>query len=138
MQKTLNKLLQGQYSFKRIVLSPEMSFDGVANFIINSHNQIVYNEKGSCNKGITFQQKQFFQFGSSNLYIYKSDNSLLHQFSIDKNVEFPIVLNHTHHCGEDQYSLEMTIYSEDSFSTLYKINGPLKDYTIHTSFSRVV
>lgn len=137
MQKILNKLLQGQYLFKRIVSSPEMSFDGVANFALGKSAQRVYTEEGCYNKDIFFQRKQFFEFSSTNLYIHKSDNSVLHHFPIDKNIEFPIVLRHTYHCEEDQYSLEMTIYSEDCFSTFYEINGPSKDYTIHTDFSRL-
>lgn len=138
MQKILNQLLQGQYSFKRKILFPEIYFEGVANFSIGKKDQRVYTEKGRYNKTVLFQQKLIFRFCSSNLRIYKSDYSLLHQFFIDESLVTPVNICHTHHCVRDQYFLNMTIYSEDSFSTSYRINGPFKNYTIHTDFSRVV
>lgn len=138
MKTILNKLLQGEYSFKRRISSPEICFDGVANFVIRKSNQRVYTEKGCYNKAVLFQQTQLFKFDSSNLYIHKSDGSLLHQFSIDEYMKFPIELYHIHHCLDDQYFLEMTIYSEDRFSTFYRINGPSKHYAIHTEFTKCV
>lgn len=137
MQTILNKLLQGQYSFKRRISFPEIYFEGVANFLIGNNNQRVYVEKGLYNKAVFFQQKLIFKFCSLNLSIYKNDNSLLHRFSIDEGLVIPINLSHTHYCLEDQYFLKVTIYSEDGFSTFYRINGPSKNYTIHTECSRV-
>ncbi len=133
-------VFSGQYSYKRTISSPQMSVDGTVCFEQNQANQILYHEQGSYTLGEieqTCYQQQIFVMTKSNLYIYKNDLSLLHEFSLDTLLEFPIKLTHTHLCKNDRYALEMAIHSFNTFSTSYRVQEPSKNYKIHTTFRRI-
>jgi len=133
-------MFSGQYSYKRRISSPRISLEGTACFQQNKTNQILYREQGSYTLGEieqTCYQKQTFIVTKSNLSIYKNDLSLLHEFTLDTLLEFPIKLTHTHLCKNDRYVLEMVIHSFNTFSTSYRIQGPSKNYKIHTIFKRI-
>lgn len=137
MRSDLAIVFSGQYSYKRLISSPQLSSVGTAHFE-NHANQIMYTEEGRYNAGKqACYQKRVFVIDESNLYIYKNDLSILHEFPLVKRLEFPVTLTHTHLCKNDQYHLEMMIHSCHKFSTFYRIQGPAKDYTIHTTFKRI-
>lgn len=113
---------------------------GTATFEKGLSNQILYREEGDYSLENVEQkcyQKRIFVVDASSLSIYKNDNSLLHEFRVDNMEVLPIKLNHIHYCKEDRYSLILDLHSNDSFSTSYVIEGPSKNYTIHTEFMRV-
>lgn len=140
MHQLLAHVFSGQYSYKRTFSSPRMSVNGTAFFEQSQANQTLYHEQGSYTSGKieqTCYQKQIFIMTKSNLYIYKNDLSLLHEFALDTLLEFPIKLPHTHLCKNDRYALEMVIHSFNTFSTSYRVQGPSKNYKIHTTFRRI-
>lgn len=140
MIQLLKNLFSGHYAFERCISSSRMSFTGTATFEKGPSNQILYREEGDYRLGSVVHscyQKRIFVVDASSLSIYKNDNSLLHEFRVDNVPEFPIKLNHIHHCKDDRYSLTLDIHSNDSFSTSYVIDGPSKNYTIQTVFMRV-
>ena len=139
MNLILDGIFTGDYSYQRFISSPQLSIQGTARFEQIGANQKIYTEQGCYRLGENEQtcyQKQFFTVEASRLLIHKNDHSLLHEFALDDTLEFPFQLTHRHQCGNDTYSLTMTIHSSDSFSTSYVIQGPSKDYTIDTAFSR--
>jgi hypothetical protein len=140
MSQLLELIFSGHYVFERRISSPRVSFTGTATFEKGPSNQILYREEGDYSLGNIEQrcyQKRIFVVDASGLSIYRNDNSLLHEFRVDNMPVFPIKLNHIHHCKDDFYSLTLDLLSNDSFSTSYVIEGPSKNYTIHTAFMRV-
>ncbi|RZI46844.1 DUF6314 family protein [Candidatus Finniella inopinata] len=140
MNPILDRVFTGDYSYQRVISSPQLSLQGTACFEHSKANQKIYMEQGSYfldGKEQTCYQKQFFSVEISRLYIHKSDHSLLHEFSLNDVSDFPFQLTHSHQCGNDAYHLTMTIHSANSFSTTYVVQGPFKDYTIDTVFSRM-
>jgi len=140
MHQLLEHVFLGQYSYKRSISSPRMSLDGTACFEQNQANQILYREQGSYTLGEieqTCYQKQTFIVTKSNLYIYKNALQLLHEFTLGTMPGFPVKLTHTHLCKNDRYALEMVIHSFNNFSTSYRVQGPSKNYNIHTIFRRI-
>lgn len=133
-------MFSGQYSYKRLISSPQLSLEGTARFEQSQASQIMYSEQGHYKLGEieqTCYQKRIFVIDGSNLYIYKNDFSLLHEFILDNTSVFPLSLAHTYPCKNDRYFLEMMIYSFDNFSTLYRVQGPSKNHTIYTTFTRI-
>lgn len=140
MSQLLELIFSGYYTFERCISSPRLKFMGTATFEKGPSGQILYREEGGYSLGNVEQkcyQKRIFIVDASGLSIYKNDNSLLHEFRVDNMQVFPIKLHHIHHCKKDRYSLMLDILSNDSFSTSYVIEGPSKNYTIHTVFTRV-
>ena len=140
MHQLLAHVFSGQYSYKRTISSPRTSVDGTACFKQSRDNQILYREQGLYTLGETEQpcyQQQTFVVTKSTLCIYKNDLSLLHEFALDTLLEFPIKLTHTHLCKNDRYALELVIHSFNTFSTSYRVQGPSKNYKIHTTFRRI-
>ena len=140
MSQLLELIFSGHYVFERRISSPRVSFTGTATFEKGPSNQILYREEGDYQLGSVKRscyQKRIFVVDALGLSIYKNDNSLLHEFRVDNLPAFPIKLNHVHHCKEDRYSLTLDLHSNDSFSTSYVIEGPSKNYKIHTVFTRV-
>ncbi len=139
MHQLLEHVFSGQYSYKRSISSPQISLEGTACFEQSDTNRLLYHEQGYYRLGESEQscyQKQIFIYDASNLYIYKNDLSLLHEFTLDTMLEFPVKLTHTHLCKNDRYALEMVIHSFNTFSMSYKVQGPSKQYKIHTIFNR--
>ncbi len=139
MNQLLQSIFLGYYSFERYISSPQVTFTGTATFENGLDNQILYLEEGRYRlEGLEqiCYQKRIFVVDASGLTIYRQDNSLLHEFRVDNMQTFPIQLTHTHHCKDDQYSLTLDIHSNNSFSMAYVVNGPSKDYRIHTDFTR--
>ena len=140
MNLVLDRVFTGDYSYQRFISSPQIRFQGTARFEKIDSNQKIYTEEGCYylgEKEQTCYQKQFFTVESLRLRICKNDHGLLHEFFLNDAPEFPFQLSHSHQCGNDTYSLTMTIHSSDSFSTSYAIQGPSKSYTIDTVFSRM-
>jgi len=140
MSQLLELIFSGHYVFERHISFPRVNFTGIATFEKGSSNQILYREEGEYSLGKIEQrcyQKRIFIVDALGLSIYKNDHSLLHEFKVDNQLVFPIKLNHSHHCKDDRYSLMLDIHSDKSFSTLYIIEGPFKNYTIQTVFMRV-
>lgn len=112
---------------------------GSAKFINLSTQDIQYNEQGSYqlkDKDQSYYQKRIFSLTAETLLILKSDKTPLHAFKLSDTTQFPFKMCHTHFCSHDSYSLEMIFHTSTRFSTHYQVEGPSKDYTIHTDFKR--
>lgn len=147
MNSVLKEVFQGHFLFERVISSPSVCFSGSAYFERTTAQQIAYSEQGCYQlpggggQKLACHQRRFFRFEASRLFIYKSDQSVLHEFCLDVEsgkMKFPMHLAHKHLCARDQYHLRLTIDSLDRFSTCYVVQGPFKNYTIDTVFGRVV
>ena len=48
----------------------------------------------------------------------------------------PFHLFHNHLCGSDKYCCKFSVISLDRFETYYNINGPNKNYSIHSIYTK--
>ena len=48
-----------------------------------------------------------------------------------------ILATGSHICLSDQYNVTYTIYSQDTFCTIYNIKGPDKYFDIYTKYTRI-
>lgn len=139
MSQLLYNVFIGHYSFERSISSPQVTFSGTAIFKKSTDNKILYREEGQYSlrdAEQVYYQERIFVLDNTQFNIYKNDESILHNFTIDNVRFFPIKLKHIHHCNKDQYTLTLDIHSEDSFVSLYLIKGPSKDFTINTKYTR--
>ena len=135
----LTSSLQGIYNFCRYIEPQGIICQGTAMMQNISEKLIEYKEYGFYILSGTrqeFYQRGFFKLSDSHLYILKADNTILHQFKLDHNLNFPIRLTHTYQCKNDTYSIHLDIVSKEEFHTYYTILGPNKNHTIETQFRR--
>lgn len=139
MTSLLSSIFTGNYNFHRYISVPRIDMRGSVIFSNLYSNLKHYHEEGSYTlegKAQEFYQNQLFIIRENQFSILKSTGSLLHKFILPEKFVFPIHLKHTHQCRNDQYILDFWILSHGRLVTVYHILGPLKNYTITTSFSR--
>ncbi len=137
----LDSLFLGSYCYHREISFPSVEIRGIAHFEkTESPKKRNYCETGKYylnKKRLVGHQTQIFHWDNFFLTIRKNDHIVLHQIEIPVSKKFPLLLNHTHLCKNDHYSLNIKINSNNSFSTYYAINGPQKNYKIETQFTRI-
>src|SRR4051812_44439307 len=136
---SIRRIFSGNYRFNRTISSPQVSMVGQACFKPVSATTALYKEEGSYPLGgaeQTFYQNQSFVLMEDKLLILKGNGELLHDFDLPKEIKDPLRLAHTHLCKDDQYQLDLCLWSQDAFSTDYKVFGPQKNYSIRTDFQR--
>jgi hypothetical protein len=140
-------LFTGSYTYKRQISSPALRIEGLAHFKKTQDSECLYHEKGKyCleqGKTLNSNQQRFFIWNEVSLIIQKKDRSILHQLIISDNAHivdeiFPLSLHNTHLCKKDHYKLHLCISSPRDFSTHYIVQGPSKNYTIDTVYTKIV
>lgn len=132
---------EGHWTLSRSISQPRLSLTGQSQFTKINDSLYQYHETGTCQKKISpyhFYQNFFFAADPKYLYIRKDNHDLLHQFSILNEWQFPLSLESTHHCKNDDYHCTLTLNSINHFEMAYKVIGIHKNYRIHTDFSRIV
>ena len=129
-----------KYHFVRHVTAPQIEILGTAVFeaetpFISRYFEHGYywlnGEKHEC------YQTRYFVSSENHLHIQKQNRSPLHTFMLPKSLsQYPMILQHTHLCNRDQYTISLKIESPDKFETYYEISGPLKKNTIKTLYAR--
>jgi hypothetical protein len=112
---------------------------GIARFIDVADDMKHYQETGTYLREkieYSFYQNQLFIFQEERLFIKKKNGVLLHEFDLPIEEQFPIVLQHNHHCKDDRYQLELCLNSSGTFSSSYLVSGPNKKYYIKTNYWR--
>lgn len=135
----LHNILQGAFSFRRYISSPQLIMMGQAAIIQQSPTQKIYEERGSYwlqGNLQEFYQKRIIDFQEGIMQIYKADQTLLHEFLLPEQYKLPLILSHQHHCGKDRYDVELSFFSY-AFTTCYTVSGPQKNYIMHTYFTKL-
>ncbi|MFN7662332.1 MAG: DUF6314 family protein [Alphaproteobacteria bacterium] len=134
----LKSTFQGKYSFVRYVSFLPQGWKGTAEFseaLVTA--RIPYQEKGFYFLGSEIQefyQERFFQINEGGFIILKQDAMILHTFSTPHFSEKGIFYSHVHSCGADVYHCDFFIQTHQ-FQTFYTIQGPKKNFSIHTFYS---
>lgn len=129
---------------------------GLVTFSRQSDHHILYQEKVQTNftTGLTTTgiQTYLFELSESCILQYrfnpnnkqdKTSFSLKHPDTVKMyDLEFTpsagiILATGTHVCLPDQYDVTYTIYSQDTFCTVYNIKGPDKYSDIYTKYTRI-
>lgn len=141
MNHQLFSIFTGAFNFYRSVSFPKILMKGYATFTAQSPHSMHYQEEGFYlwkGREQLFYQIRQFVIEENELIILKNDKNILHRFHLKNVCDFPLYLQHNHRCKEDDYKLDLQIYSIDKFSTHYHIIGPKKaEYLITTEFMRV-
>lgn len=139
--KSLKLLFSDLYTFNRYISQPKLCYKGTATFENVISWKIEYNEQALyqlLGKAQMCYQNRIFVLDPPRFSINKNDGSLLHKFNLENiSAKFPLKLEHTHICGNDQYLLFLRVYSENQFCMDYRINGPSKNYGIYTEYQRL-
>ncbi len=128
----LDHFFSGDWTFIKKISTPDLIIEGKAAFKIDDQGQKVFKEEGM---SYECYQHYFYQIQENSFSILKFDHSVLHEFEL-KDHSFPMILQHTHLCGQDSYDCKFTIFDEKRFDIFYDIKGPKKNYTIITIYQK--
>jgi hypothetical protein len=133
-------ILQGSWNLKRHVKEFKISMMGTANFVSVDEYKFTYEEYGNYSYQKTeynFFQKYQFVMQANQLLIIKNDGSILHEFTLPDIENYPVMLIHTHNCGNDTYECQLIVHTINFFQIFYIVKGANKNYSINTDFTRV-
>ncbi|MEY3183303.1 MAG: hypothetical protein RLZ35_1288 [Pseudomonadota bacterium] len=106
-------------------------------------NRMTWHEQGSWSdrhdKSYVCSLTHEYVLEGDRLLIYSGPETtvLLHEFCIKPFQQFPIVMQHTHYCGQDTYACEWIFLNETSFSMQYTVLGPKKQYRIEALYTAI-
>lgn len=72
---------------------------------------------------------------SIKIYSGPDTKILLHDFTINSFKEFPLIMQHTHVCGQDHYACKWVFLDEHTFEMHYTVLGPKKNYRIQALYT---
>lgn len=139
-KEEIRKIFSGRYTLERHIKPYEIEISGTAEFKILSDQETQYFESGSYflnGSFYNFYQTRFFCFDDNFFYILKNDKSLLHKFSLLAVSLYGAELVHDHKCVRDNYAMKLNLF-EESFSMIYKVTGPQKNYMINSKFTKIL
>ncbi len=126
----------GSFYFTRFVSNPEITITGSAVFLTTTNKAVSYQENGVYrlnDEEHTCYQKQTFLFTEDSLIIHNNNMETLHHFNL-KSID--AAFKDTHTCQLDRYTIDIDIQSNDQFTIFYRIQGPKKNYSIKTFYTR--
>lgn len=141
----MNKLyqyLQGEWRFYRTI-EPHGHAQGIAQFspMDNQENCLYYQEHGQF-----FQnEQQYFKMQRDYIYvcaentidIYHARTGIQGDFFLKVVFEsYTTAAIATHLCQQDLYQATFSLINEQNFQVEYRVNGPKKNYLIHTKYQK--
>ena len=144
----LFKHLRGVWKLERR-LGVQGHMQGTARFQTWSTGVLYYQEQGNItfgnSKPISAYRAYAYVYDQGTISVYfwnqeqRQPAGLLHtlQFHSPKTTSQALVATGTHGCTDDVYKARYTFLSHQYFRLTYQVQGPNKDYTIQTHFSKV-
>lgn len=138
-------LLRGRWSVDRHFEGSYCGhFRGVADFVpeTGSAECYQYAEQGELTDGAgqRFNAKQHYcyRLAGESIEVLKFEESI---WVLMHNLVFALedgsaTARHLHRCGQDDYNTEYHINFTGSWEIAYVVNGPKKDYRIHSVYTR--
>ncbi len=116
--------------------SPFIHMEGTASFNPITESEFHYEEKGL----LTVSEKK--QFNATQNYIYRLESGQIQVYFNEKpprlflSLQFvqDQVAEASHICSEDLYHATYNFLGQEQFSIHYRIEGPRKNYEIHTLY----
>ena len=145
----LFKQLQGVWKLKRC-LGTQGHMQGIAHFQTWREGVLYYQEQGSAtfgsSKALLAYRAYAYVYDQGTIAVHfwdkerKQPAGLLHtlNFQSTKTTSQVLVATGTHKCTDDVYKACYTFVSQKNFQLTYQVQGPHKDYTIQTCFSREI
>jgi hypothetical protein len=129
--------LEGQWQLTRTI-SNKGSMTGTALFTKTTPQLLHYREEGvlTLANGTSHNASQKYIYrlldNKISVFVAETPERLLHDLEFDADVA-----TGKHLCLLDCYNATYKFLNEHSFTLTYKVNGPQKDYTIHTLFIKM-
>ena len=139
--------LEGGWEFTR-QLGMQGTMEGVARFQPKESGVLHYQEQGTitfANGKVCFAHRAYgyvYSQGAMAVHFWdptrKQPGALLHQlqFCSTRAADQPLKATGIHHCARDVYEAHYWFMNAQQFQLTYQVQGPKKDYTIQTDFSR--
>jgi Family of unknown function (DUF6314) len=145
----LFKRLQGVWSLNRR-LGIQGHMQGMALFKAWREGVLYYREQGS----VTFGRSKAFSAYRAYAYVYDQGTIAVHfwdsareqpagllytlHFQSTPNASQVLVATGIHGCANDVYKARYTFVSHEHFQLTHQVQGPHKNYTIQTYFSKTI
>ncbi|WP_146209265.1 DUF6314 family protein [Coraliomargarita sinensis] len=139
------RFLEGEWIVhRRFEGSYRGSFSGKACFAseADTPSNYLYHEQGELidgeNKRFDAKQSYLYRLTEGKLEVLKQDGSAweaMHVLEFQKQ-EGIATASHVHLCGDDHYATVYRVDLSRGWELSYTVNGPKKDYRIHTFYSR--
>jgi len=136
--KKIFSTLSGKYSVKRVISNHGYG-EGVAYFLLNNLNELLYKEELKIQYSdynyqmpTTKEYKYIFADGNIEKHFVVPENNLFYQLDFIDDIKAV----GSHLCGEDQYNATYVFLNPNFFTLNYQILGPQKNYNIQSIFKR--
>jgi hypothetical protein len=128
------KKLSGNYLLVRSVRPENLVIEGLANFILLSETNLLYQERGSYlinGLNYNFTNSNYFVIKNNQLVIEDQEKQIRYKLDLENLLQTPI--NFTSHllCNQDNYTLNFS-YNENLIKIDYQIFGPKKNHFIES------
>ena len=132
--------LEGAWRFHRTI-STGATVEGTAVFAKrpDTDNTLDYREDGTCTMPegsiFTAYMKYVYRFHNEKISVHFADDRFFHalQFHLESD---PLTATAQHLCVCDTYQATYTFFERNRFQLLYEVQGPKKNYTIKTLFTK--
>lgn len=139
--QTIFAALAGQWTLHRNI--PGQGYvDGQVTFTPIDETRLLYEEHGSFHRGGYSNEatrSYIYELKDNKIVIYYNDparrGDVLHELTFSPEAN-GFVSRHCHICTPDTYDLVFRFGDNRSIEMFYDIQGPKKDYTMHTSLTR--
>ena len=142
--KQVFTLLQGIWKFTRYVAHKKPSEElyegtGYAVLLKESEKELKYHERVTLKDMSTQSEIKGYR---TYKYIYNSEKDEITKYFDDGKLFYKIDVSDTncsgkHLCIRDFYVAKYQFNNDNNFSLKYQVNGPQKDYTINTEYTRI-
>lgn len=138
----ITKKLAGTWSFDRVI-DGQGTMQGIATFSPLDQERLAYREQGKLKllNGAELHAEREYIFGKSDsgfeVYFKENPPRLFHEISLVSRVGGGHTGDASHLCNLDNYRSSYAFLPDDTFVIRHVVSGPLKDYTMTTTYSRI-
>jgi len=137
MEESLYDTLRGNWNINRVIddrhADQQAFFTGHASFE-EADLLLMYGEDGELSIGSTkmrASRRYIWLLEGENIKVSYENGLPFHEFKVSDGKA-----KAKHLCGDDIYYAEYSFYLQDSWRVIWTVNGPRKDYTSTTVYSR--
>lgn len=137
------KKLIGSWSFDRVI-EGQATMQGIATFTPLDGERLAYREQGYLKlaKGTIVQAEREYVFSSSsggfNVFFKEDPPRLFHEISLSASPGGELSGHACHLCKRDEYRSTYLFLPDGTFVVRHVVSGPRKNYTITTTYARLL